>query len=361
MLIVLLVIIGLALLILAHEAGHFFVAKAFKLKIDEFGFGFPPKIFGRKRGETEYSLNWLPLGGFVRIAGENDRLTGNLDKFDSYSEAEKKRIFLFQPSWKRSLVILAGVTVNFLLGWLIISFIFMRGIPSALIISNVQKDSPAAAAGLMTGDVVTNYFSATETYKEAEEGKRVPAFIEFVNNNRGKEITVEVSRDGEKLSFTAVPRLAPGPNEGALGVELGEAGVEAVGFFEALSRGFKQTLLIAWMTLIAFGQLVKNLVTQGALLEGVVGPVGIFAVAEQTGRIALIYLLQLMAAISINLAVINLIPFPALDGGRFFMILVEKLKGSPISRRAEALLNGLGFAFLIVLIVLITIRDVSRF
>lgn len=353
MLIVLIVIIGLSVLILGHEAGHFLVAKLFKLKIDEFGFGFPPRIFAwrpfdaaqGKKGETEYSINALPFGGFVRIAGENDRLNGDLEKLEALPEEEKKRFFFSQPAWKRALITGAGVAVNFIIGWLLISLIFMAGTPRALVISGIQKDSPASQIGIIEGDVIKDFTKADE-------------FIAFVDKHRGQEVQITVIRGGKEISFAATPRMQTKEGEGALGVYLAEAGMPRHGFFQSLFEGIKTSFQIAWLTLVSFYELIKNLLFKASLLPGVVGPVGIFFVAQETGHIGLIYLIQLIGIISINLAVINLIPFPALDGGRLFMILIEKIKGSPVSQKAESWANGLGFAFLMVLIALITVRDI---
>lgn len=341
------VIIGLSLLILGHEAGHFFVAKLFKLRVDEFGFGFPPRILAKRKGETEYSLNWLPFGGFVKIAGENDRLNGGLGKLESLPEGEKNRLFCFQSWWKRSVVLLAGVAVNFLLGWFLISAVLMIGTPRALVISQVQQNSPAAKIGLLEGDVIRNYVSADE-------------FIKYINQNRGEQIILEVRRGGEDLNLSIVPRISVPPGEGALGIALAEVGEGRKGFFPAVASGLKQSALICRLVLTALYQLVKNLFLHGSLLQGIVGPVGIFSVAEETGHIGLIYLVQLVSLISLNLAVVNLIPFPALDGGRFFLILIEKIKGSPVSYKTETIVNSLGFAFLLFLMALLTIRDVGR-
>jgi regulator of sigma E protease len=341
------VIIGLSLLILGHEAGHFFVAKLFKLRVDEFGFGFPPRMLAKRKGETEYSLNWLPFGGFVKIAGENDRLNGGLGKLKSLPEEEKNRLFCFQSWWKRSVVLLAGVAVNFLLGWFLISAVLMIGTPRALVISQVQQNSPAAKIGLLEGDVIRNYVSADE-------------FIKYINQNRGEQIILEVRRGGEDLNLSIVPRINVPPGEGALGIALAEVGEGRKGFFPAIAAGLKQSALICRLVLTALYQLVKNLFLHGSLLQGIVGPVGIFSVAQETGHIGLIYLVQLVSLISLNLAVVNLIPFPALDGGRFFLILIEKIKGSPVSYRTETIVNSLGFAFLLFLMALLTIRDVGR-
>lgn len=368
MLIFFIVIVGLSLLILGHEAGHFVVAKLFGMKIDEFGFGFPPRIFAWrskiKKGspakilpsktsasETEYSFNWLPFGGFVRIAGEND--SAPFEKgagqagLGAVTEDEKKRLFSFRPAWQRALVIIAGVTVNFIIGWLLVSAVLMVGRPKALIVSGTQPGSPAEKVGLMAGDIVQGYTTAD-------------SFISFVNQNRGREITLSVIRNGKELNFTAVPRENPYPGEGALGVAIAEGGEDKMGFLASLGEGLKRSLLISGLIFQVIYQLFQNLFLHGSLLQGVVGPVGIFSVAEEAGHIGLIYLVQLISLISLNLAVVNFIPFPALDGGRLLLIAVEKIKGSPLSRKVEGWANGLGFALLIIIMVLITIRDVAH-
>jgi regulator of sigma E protease len=347
MLIAILVIIGLSVLIFGHEAGHFFVAKLFGMKVDEFGFGFPPKIFGRKKGETEYSLNWLPFGGFVKIAGETTGSEEEFEKMESLHPEEKKKLFCFQPPWRRFLVIAAGVVINFLIGWLLLSSVLMVGTPKALVINQVQPGSPAAEVGLASGDVIKGFVNAQD-------------FVDFTNRHRGEEVSLTVTRSGKDMTFAVTPRLKTAPDEGAIGVEIVEAGEARQGFLAALRNGFEESWLIAGLTLGAFYELVKNLVLHGSLMQGVVGPVGIFSVAQETGRIGLIYLVQLVSLISINLAVINLIPFPALDGGRLLLIVVEKIKGSPISRRVEIFINGVGFALLILLMVLLTVRDVGN-
>lgn len=341
--IILLVIIGLSLLIMLHEAGHFFAAKFYKLKVDEFGFGFPPKLFSKKKGETTYSFNLLPFGGFVKIAGESDKILGEQDAV--VTEEDRKRMFYTQPAFPRSVIILAGVLMNFLVGWLLLSALFMIGGKPILLISEVQDNSPAQAAGFASGDIVKG-FSQSQ------------AFIDYVNANRGNEIEFKVIRGNEEKIIKATPRENTG--EGGLGVLIAEAGIPKLGFFAALKEGLVRSYDIAVMTLDAFYNLLKNLFLKASLLEGVVGPVGIFGVAQEAGDIGMIYFFQLLAIISINLAVMNLIPFPALDGGRFFLILVEKVKGSPVSPKTEGIINAVGFIFLILLMVLVTVRDVSR-
>src|SRR3989344_4819805 len=219
---ILIVIVGISLLIFVHELGHFLVAKKMGLLVEEFGFGFPPRLFSWKRGETTYSLNWLPFGGFVRIAGEEPTSDSGIYKHLNI-EISKERMFFYQPAWKRSLIIVAGVVMNFILGWFLMSLIFMIGTPKALFISQVLPDSPAAAVGLQPQDQIQDFSSAKE-------------FSSFVSQNRGKEITVRVNRAGEDLSFKAVSRLN---EEAALGVGLVESGLERQPFFTAIWEGLK--------------------------------------------------------------------------------------------------------------------------
>jgi regulator of sigma E protease len=357
----LLILAGLVLLIVGHEAGHFFAAKAMKMKVEEFGFGFPPRIFAwrpkgtlrqaqgealrQAKSETEYSLNWLPFGGFVRIAGESERLLDDGEKLEALPPEEKKRLFMFQAPWRRSVVILAGAAANFLLGWLLLSGVFMAGTAPTLDVYQVQAGSPAEAAGIRAGDVIQNF-------KTAEE------FISYTGDNRGREVAIEVRRGGETLTFKVVPRVSTAPGEGPVGIVF--AGIVGREPPAALKDGLYAAGHIARLTLSAFYEMLKGIITTGRVPEGIVGPVGIFAVAAESAKAGVLNFLQLLAFISVNLAVLNLIPFPALDGGRFVFILAEKLRGSPVPRKIEAWVNGVGFAFLILLMLVVTFRDVVK-
>ena len=223
----------------------------------------------------------------------------------------------------------------------------MTGTPQVLVVSGVQANSPAVTSGIHEGDVLSGFTTAQ-------------SFIDFVQAHRGQEVTLTVRRGEDTLALKATPRAVVPQGEGALGVLLAEGGEPKLGFFPAIKEGFLSAIFIAKMTLVGLYDLLKNLVFHASLLPGIVGPVGIVSVATQTGKIGLIYLVQLLALIAVNLSVMNLIPFPALDGGRFFMILIEKIKGSPIPRKIEAYVNAFGFAFLIFLIAIITVRDVSH-
>ncbi len=356
MLIAIIVIIGLSLLILGHEAGHFFAAKMFGLQVDEFGFGFPPRIAAKKIGDTEYSINWLPFGGFVKIAGERgefavvDGENANHAATDAVADTaavqvDDSRRFYSQPAWKKSVIILAGVFTNFILGWLFISIVFMVGVPQTLVVAGTEPGSPAAAAGLQPGDIIKGYTGAQ-------------AFIAYIDAHKGSTVNVAVLRNDKEIDFTLTPRTNVGPNQGAIGVALEEGGAASEGFFAALRDGLIAAWNVSVLTVQAFGQLISQVFTKASIPSGIVGPVGIFSVAEETGKIGLAYLLQFIGVISLNLMVVNCIPFPALDGGRFVVILIEKMKRSPLPYAIEAWVNGIGFALLLALMIALTIRDV---
>jgi len=359
MLIIILVIIGLSFLILGHEAGHFFVAKAFGLKVDEFGIGFPPRIVAKKFGDTEYSINWLPFGGFVRISGERGEFEGispeegspgdaspkTTDDGTTNDTADTSRLFYKQPAWKKSAIVLAGVFMNFILGWLLISAVLMIGVPQTLVISGIQAGSPAAMAGIQAGDIVKGYTDSQ-------------SFINFIDAHKGMPVTLTVTRNDKNITFTVTPRVNPPADQGALGVALEDGGSPRENPFLAIWNGLEDAAIISWLTLQAFFELIKQIFVHATIPADVVGPVGIFGIAEETGKIGLGYLLQFLGIISINLMIVNCIPFPALDGGRFLLVIIEKIKGSPLSYKIEATVNGIGFALILTLMVVLTVRDI---
>jgi regulator of sigma E protease len=340
--IIVILIVSIAVLILIHELGHFLMAKYFKVKVEEFGIGFPPRLLSKKKGETRYSLNLLPLGGFVRLYGESG-LHENLE--------ERDRAFVFQPAWRRTLIIVAGVVMNFILGWFIISGIFMVGSEVKVVVTQVADESPAQVMGLRAGDVLVDY-------------ARADKFVEFINLNRGEETLINISRsegdDSQSLSINVIPRLTPPEGEGALGVGIAEFGIQKLPILESVWEGLKRSVFITGAVFRSLGDLFLGFFRGVGVPQEFVGPVGIYTVAAETSRLGYLHLMQLIAIISLNLAVLNILPIPALDGGRLLFIIIEKIRGKPVKRKRETISHAIGFLIMILLLIAITVRDVAN-
>lgn len=339
------VIIFLSILILVHELGHFWAAKKFGLLVEEFGFGLPPKIWSKKIGETVYSLNALPFGGFVKIFGED----GGVAEARSFSSLSLGR---------RTIIIAAGVLMNFLFGWLVISVVFSIGLPPAVVITEVRENTPAMEIGLKPGDRIVSV-GADSVYFNGDL-LNVGSFIKFIDERRGKEVNLKIQRNGETFEFNTTPRINPPLGQGALGIGLVDAGLPKKNILISFWEGFKASLeLIKTIIVSIFGLIAKAFVGK-ASFEQVTGPIGIVKITSQAGTLGFVYLLQLLALISLNLAVINILPFPALDGGRLIFLAIEKIKGSPVNQKFEKIINAVGFSLLIFLMLAITIKDIIK-
>jgi len=348
------IIIFLSVFVLIHELGHFLAAKKFGLLVEEFGFGLPPRIWGKKIGETIYSINALPFGGFVKIYGENreEEPTQNTRRVDSghsdkFVISGRNRSFSNLSISKRALIIASGVLMNFLLGWLIISVIFSIGVPQAILITKVELNSPAAEIGLQAGDKILSAGADN--------------FIKFIDEHRGQEIVIKIERNGEIKEFKTIPRINPPAGEGALGIALMESGLAKKNLLASVWEGLKTSVEIIRAVFAAIFNLITKALVGKATLEQIAGPIGIVKITAQAGSLGFVYLLQLLALISLNLVVINIFPFPALDGGRLLFLLIEKIKGSPLPIKFEKYANAVGMAFLLFLMIVITIKDIIRF
>jgi regulator of sigma E protease len=351
-------IIVLGVLVFVHEFGHFIFAKRAGMKVEEFGFGFPPRIWGIKKGETLYSINAIPFGGFVKILGEEGEHRDNPRSFSS------------KPFGPRLKVIIAGVIMNFFLAVILLmvtNFFGLRiGLDDKTIavarnkevqIIEVAKDSPADKAGIMLLDQVLG-FKADGFLKTVSNTDDVQS---FVHENAGKTLTVVIQRNKETLEKEIVPRVNPPEGQGALGVSLALTGVVSYPWYEALWRGVYDAVILTMNTVMGYYVLFKTLLFKGKLIADVSGPIGIATLTGQAARMGINYLMQFTAMISINLAVLNIIPFPALDGGRALLIIIEKLKGSPVNKKVEQVVNTVGFAFLLALMIYVTAKDIIRF
>jgi len=422
---VLIFIAVLAVLVLAHEWGHFIVARKNGIKVEEFGFGFPPRIFGvqvlsgkkisklkgpeniavdvqtdtledgskvitetitdtvevtdverpikkwrfvwgskeieEKEGDenlyegTIYSLNLIPLGGFVRIKGEDGE---NIDP-DSFGS---KKI------WQRVLVLVAGVTMNFLLASLLLGIGLINGLPQAVdsldkgaIITDhkievmaVLPGSPADTIGMQLGDQIialgnTNLNNVGELQK-------------YFNENKGNKVQISFKRGESLLQKEIIPEELAETKRGGIGVSLLESGVVSYPWYLAIPKGFKEAGVMSWEILKSFGVLISQLVQgNGEMAQQMSGPVGIAVLTGRAARLGFSYLLQFAALLSLNLAILNILPIPALDGGRVLFLVVEKIRGRALRKQLEGIIHTAGFALLMLMVIFVTYKDFVRF
>lgn len=328
-------IIFLSIILFSHELGHFLLAKICKVPVEEFGFGFPPRIWAKKIGETEYSLNWLPFGGFNKINGEG---------FES------------QPAGRRMLILVGGILVNIILGWVFFVFVFMVGSKPFVIISDLAPGSPAASAGIQKNDEVLSIIYQNETLNAPFSSQQ---FIDFVSPYKGETFTLKINREGENMDILVGSRKDPPTGEGSMGVTLVDAGTPAMPFVKSLWEAAKYTGQVIGLSFYSLYWLVSKVFTKPELLGALTGPVGAVALAAQMGKIGFGYLLQIMAFLSLGFAAFNILPFPGLDGGHILFVLIEKLKGSPVPAKIRNSINTFGFGFLLLLMVFIMFKDIK--
>ena len=361
---ILIFFIILLVVVLVHEAGHFFVAKYFKIRVDEFGFGFPPKLFSIKKGETEYSFNALPFGGFVKIFGENP------DE-ESTTGADSKRSFVNAKKWRQAAVLLAGIGMNIIFAWVLISVSFMFGslVPvgdgasgyskyikeSQVILTSVAVDSPAQKAGLAQGDRIISVASIS--------GKdlSMASIIEVVGKNANNQIDVVYQHGGQTKQVKIIPELNVTENRKVIGIYMENVGIVKLNPFLAFWEGGKLTINNFKQVAVGLGSFLWKAVRGQGDFSQVSGPVGIVGMVGDAASFGFAYLLGFVAFISLNLAVINLIPFPALDGGRVLFVIIEAIIRRPIKAKITNTLNTVGFFILISLMLVITYRDIMKF
>ncbi|HTW96859.1 MAG TPA: RIP metalloprotease RseP, partial [Candidatus Methylomirabilis sp.] len=405
-------IIVLSVLVFVHEAGHFWAARKMGVKVEEFGFGLPPRLFGalKFRGEkmlplakeeeievsenyfgekkvheeitevgviekikrwkffwgerlpeaeddliaddTVYSLNWLPLGGFCKIKGENGEGENEPDSFAA------------KPVWQRVVIISAGVAMNVLLAMVLFAGGYMVGLPQSIegadkhaivseqniMVTQILPDTPAAKAGLKEGDVIKTINGQKFTSDAALQ--------DYTNAHVGVELDYQISRSDKTLDVKIVPVALNG--KGAVGIGIMNTGLVRFPWYLALWKGVVTSFVLLWVIIVAFYELIKNLILGHGVSAEIAGPVGIATMTGQYARLGFVYLLQFVGVLSLNLAVVNFLPIPALDGGRIIFLLIEKIKGSPVKREVEAAIHNVGFVALILLVLVITVKDVSR-
>lgn len=371
-------LIVLGALVISHEFGHFIAAKKTGMKVHEFGFGFPPRIFGlqfkkdnkkhwrlvkgnRDLNESDeeygtvYSFNWLPLGGFVKIKGENGD-----EKDDPQSFAAKK-------FWQKSLVLSAGVIMNVVLAAVLLIGGYIIGLPQTvdnmadvsaikdrrMEILQTLPGKPAEAAGLRAGDVVLQVGTL--------ENPRLKQLQDYVDQHKNEELLVKVKRNDEIIDKKIKPAVYSDTGRGGLGIAIAEIGTVRYPFFAAIWEGIKATGWYLKEIIVAFYFLLKGLFAGNGVGEAVSGPVGVAVMTGRVARMGLVYLIQFTAMLSLNLAVFNILPIPALDGGRLLFVVLSKLRRKEVSQKLEGIFHTVGFALLMLMVIVVTVRDVNNF
>lgn len=346
----------LSLLVIIHELGHFVVAKWNGIKVEEFGFGIPPRLFGIRIGETLYSLNWLPFGGFVKVYGEE-----LADVKDSeISAADRKRSFAHKKPWQKLAVLVAGVTLNFILGWAIVSYLFTKGVPvpsENVVVQAVSEKSPAADAGLQKGDMILNASGADNKDVVVKESGDVS---KLAQKNAGKTLLLTIKRGEKEFETSIIPRVNPPKGQGALGVVISNYTIKKYSYIEAPVYGLVESAKITGIIAKELGKTLVRFVTFQKQEAEIAGPVGIAQLTSEAAKQGMDPLLQLIGLLSLNLAVLNILPFPALDGGRVVFVLYEWITRKKVNAKFEQRLNFAGFALLISLLILVTINDIVK-
>ncbi len=377
-------VLVLSVIVFSHELGHFFTARFFGAKIEEFGFGLPPRIFGVYRNRlgkrryvrgshsidplfasddkniqpaekaTIYSLNWLPVGGFVKIKGENGAGKNEADSF-----ATKK-------IWQRVLILSAGVIMNIVLAWFLFSAGYMIGLPQSnqtpahnailsqqkLVVVQVVANSPAAKAGLKTGDDILSVNKQPLTSQSELQA--------ITQANSGKKINVLIQRNKQEKNIAIIPVQNIKDGRAEIGVGVFSGGLVRYPFWSAIWQGLRTTIWLSWEIVAAFVTLFASLFSGHGIGGQFAGPIGIAGLTGQMARLGFSYLIQFTAFLSLNLAILNILPFPALDGGRIVFLIIEKFKGKPVRAEVEAVIHNIGFFLLIALVIFVTYKDIIR-
>ena len=362
-------LIVLSVLVLVHEFGHFLAAKKAGIKVEEFGFGYPPRLFGKKFGETIYSLNWLPFGGFVKLHGEELTASGKKDDRAFWAKSKKARM----------VVIVAGVLANFLLAIVVFSVVYsFSGIPTKtdkIKIVDIASDSPAEKFGLKEGDIILavgeNKISALQDFTRLVREKTNQLLKIVVKRDVNNPCQEKVLGGGTGFScqngnliLFITPRENPPEGEGPLGVAVSDMEMIKYPFWQmpfwGTIEGFKEAF--GWTILIvnSLGKMMIDLVARGIVPKDVAGPVGIFQITGIVAKSGVLNVLQFIGILSVNLAVINILPFPALDGGRFIFVAYEVITRRRPRPSLENWINTAGMATLLFLIFLVTLNDLTR-
>lgn len=357
----------LLVLVIVHEFGHFIVAKLVGMRVDEFAFGFPPRIYGKKVGETTYSLNALPLGGYVSIWGEN----GSEEDKEKGGAKHHPRAFGNRPWWAQLLVLVAGVAMNMVLALFIFIFISYGNVQMStddpdygsrvtnaeIVVVDAAPNSPAFLAGVVPGVTLLSVKSG----KAQADLTTATSLINFIGSHADTSFVITYRDMKGVVSSTNVAAVyGILPDKKAIGISVDKIGIVHTTVAEALALGYERTVNMTVMTIDGLKTLIISLKKGDNVLESLSGPVGIARIVGQTSEYGLDSVLTLVAVLSINLAIFNILPLPALDGGRMVMVIVETVTRRKIPFAYYSWLNIGGFALLMLLLVVVTFNDITR-
>jgi regulator of sigma E protease len=351
----------LTILVVIHEFGHFMAARIIGVRVEEFGLGLPPRIFGKKFGDTVYSLNWLPIGGFVKLSGEDEDPSVRPAKLDART---KKQYFWARSKKERAVILTAGVFMNFLLAIGITTFLLVHGVKepaNRVHIETVVAGTPAATSGFLVGDVITDVELASAPKTEAIHNiKNTADIIQFSKIHAGKAIRVTIVRGGQTHQLSLTPRLKPPAGQGPMGIAISNQEIHKYSLSEAPVKALTITYMRAKDMLVSLGTTVGRLATLRAPQAEVAGPIGIAQVTGQAVKFGWEAVLEFASILSLNLAVLNILPIPALDGGRLAFVFLEKIFRRRVNPVWERNAHQIGMIILLALIVLVSINDVIR-
>lgn len=356
----------LSILVFVHELGHFLVAKWFGVFVEEFGFGLPPRIVAKKVGETELSLNWLPVGGFVKLFGEDESTDAEYlaiqKKLGKKFPANflKSRSFQSKSKKVRAAILVAGVFMNLLLAVGITTFLLTQGVKEPtgkVVVEHVIKESPAEKAGLQDLDRIVSIATKGSPLTTLTTPSDL---IRFVNTHKGEQLDIVVLRKEAWLTITAIPRVDVPSGQGPLGVVITDLEFHKYSWRDAPVKALKINATRARDMFVSLGQTVGRLLTLHAPQSDVAGPIGIAQVTGQAVKFGWAAVLELASILSLNLAIINILPIPALDGGRLLFVFLEKILGKRVRPAFERSTHQVGMIVLFILILLVSVNDVMR-
>ena len=344
---IIVILLIISVIIFVHELGHFLAARISKVRVEEFGLGMFVRLFSIKRGETTYSINAIPIGGFVKLTGEDG------------SEENDPNSFASKPKITRLFILSAGVFMNFLLAFLLFTIVFIAGMPQwggKVFIADLSPSIPASEVQLQKGDLIQKvngvYIDSTEKIQD------------ITNENLGNKLNFEILRDNKIINVEVLARKNHPDNEGPVGITMS---VEPVivssmkySILQAPIEGFRLTVSMSREMVLGFVMIFKNLFGTGKVPEGVAGPIGIGQIIGELMKFGIIPVIQFAGIFSLNLAVLNFVPFPALDGGRVLFIVIESIIRKKVPARVEGIIHLSGLALLLILLILVSYQDILR-